>query len=247
MFVWHQYPAFFRSWLRLEHRYKAAYQGCTPLVREAGGRKGGRTHTPARHPQYHSHLHSGPASDSAIDHGAQDAGAQAKRSGRAFEREIEEANALYERRGVAVIYRHYPPVEGWGRSLHVTGKGPADFSGVMRTASGPIAVAFDCKVITSAASYAHAERDIHQVERLLRFREAGGVAFLLLCCRDPTRLWLLYDLVPLLQRQRVRVRSGCGDAVADFLPFIEPSPLLDVAKQIRTHWDYQSLVTQLRP
>src|SRR5688500_588332 len=92
-------------------------------------------------------------------------GARAKASGRAFEQAIEYANALYERSGRAVIYRHHPTVDGWGRTLRVTGKGPADFSGVVRLSDQmSAAIAFDCKVVTDKASYSHATRDRHQIE-----------------------------------------------------------------------------------
>ncbi len=180
----------------------------------------------------------------AQDPHAQLIGARAKRSGRAFEQEIEEANACYERHGLAVVYRHHPPVEGWGRTLRVTGRGPADFSGVVRLAgTGPVAVAFDCKVITGDASYAHAERDRHQLESLLRCRAAGSRAFLLLYCRALDRVWLLEDLDALWRRQRVPVRRRAGDAVEHLLPVLEPSPLADVARGIRPHWDYVGLLT----
>ena len=178
------------------------------------------------------------------DQGAQLTGARAKRSGRAFEQEIEEANALYERHGLAVVYRHHPPVEGWGRTLRVTGRGPADFSGVVRLpGTRPVAVAFDCKVITGHVSYAHAERDRHQLESLLRFRAAGGRAFLLLCCRVLDCVWLLEDLDALWRRERVPVRRRTRGAVEHLLPVLEPSPLADVARSIRPHWDYVRLLT----
>lgn len=170
-------------------------------------------------------------------------GARAKQSGRAFEQEIEEANAFYERRGTAVVYRHHPPVEGWGSTLRVVGRGPADFSGVVRLRTGAsMAVAFDCKVITGDASYAHAARDRHQLESLLRFREAGGRAFLLLRCRELDRVWMLEDLDALTRGERVPVRSIVGSVVRHRLPVLEPSPLLDIARGRTPYWDYVSLL-----
>ncbi len=174
---------------------------------------------------------------------AQLIGARAKQSGRAFEQEIEEANAFYERHGLAVVYRHHPPVEGWGRTLRVTGRGPADFSGVVRLpGTGSVAVAFDCKVITDDASYRHGERDRHQLESLLRFRAAGGRAFLLLLCRALDRVWLLEDLDGLMRRERVPVRRRESDAVEHLLPVVEPSSLADVARGALPHWHYLSLL-----
>ncbi|HEX8849116.1 MAG TPA: hypothetical protein VF761_06265 [Gemmatimonadaceae bacterium] len=49
---------------------------------------------------------------SSADPKAQLTGAKAKQSGREFEAEIERANEWYERRGLAVVYRHHPMIEG---------------------------------------------------------------------------------------------------------------------------------------
>lgn len=178
-----------------------------------------------------------------IDPQAQLAGARAKQSGRAFEAEIEAANACYERQGRAVIYRHHPTVEGWGRTLRVTGRGPADFAGVARVSdSRAAAVAFDCKVVTGRASYTHAERDWHQLASLLRFRQAGGASFLLLHCRALDRVWLLADLDALWRGERVPIRRHTTRSVEHLLPVLEPSTLTEVARGVRPHWDYLRLI-----
>ncbi|MFL5561746.1 MAG: hypothetical protein ACJ79K_09755 [Gemmatimonadaceae bacterium] len=169
--------------------------------------------------------------------------ARAKQSGRDFEMEIELANECYERRGLATVYRHHPAVEGWGRTLRVVGKGPADFSGVVRLTTGAaIAVAFDCKVVSGSASYRHAPRDRHQLESLVRFRDTGGRAFLLLCCRVLDRVWLLDDLDTLLHGDRIEIRRRTDDGFTHLLPVLAPSSDLDVARGARPHWDYRQLI-----
>ena len=223
MFVWDEYHEFFRCRPSMT-AHTAPCGTLTPLLLREG--RVGR--------DLHPHV------DARI------AGGRARFSGRAFEREIEEASAVYEQRGLAVVYRHHPPVEGWGRTLRVVGRGPADFSGVVRTGEGsPIAVAFDCKVITGEASYAHAERDRHQIESLLRFRDAGGFAFLLLRCRALERLWLLDDLDALQRRERVPVRSWEGGTLCHCLPVLAPAPLADVARGRSPYWDYLRLLPLL--
>ena len=175
--------------------------------------------------------------------GARLAGARAKQSGREFEAEIELANAFNERRGIAVVYRHHPMIEGWGRTLRVVGKGPADFSGVVRLPTGTsAAIAFDCKVVSGSASYRHAPRDRHQLESLLRFRAAGGRAFLLLCCRVLNCVWLLEDLDTLWRGERVNIRRRTDHNVEHHLPAISASSTLDTARAVRPHWDYLRLL-----
>lgn len=136
---------------------------------------------------------------------------------------------------------------------------PADFSGVMHRADmPPVAIAFDCKVITGAARYRHAERDRHQLESLLHFRAAGGRAFLLLHCRALDRVWLLEDLDALWRREAVLVRSRKRRRATDrgqrsvpldamvevqyHLPALAPSAASDVARRDRPRWDYVTLL-----
>lgn len=260
MHIWHQYPEFFcrvpttaldaLTWSRWRRRTAPAHP---------------RTHLVREEPPDVSRSHAArPAADprkpvlelsravrrrlglTSGDPNARLTGARAKQSGRDFEMEIELANAFYERRGLATVYRHHPPAEGWGRTLRVVGKGPADFSGVARLATGAaVAIAFDCKVVSGSASYRHAPRDRHQLESLLRFRETGGRAFLLLCCRVLDRVWLAEDLDALWRGDRIEIRQRTDDGYTHLLPVLAPSKDLDVARGARCHWDYLGLLNDV--
>ena len=259
MHIWHQYPEFFcrvpataldaLTWSRWRRRTTPAHSRAH-LVREeppdVGRSDAVRPRADARKPvlelsravRRRLGLTSG-------DTSARITGARAKQSGRDFEMEIELANTFYERRGLATVYRHHPAVEGWGRTLRVVGKGPADFSGVLRLTNGAaVAIAFDCKVVSGSAGYRHAPRDRHQLESLLRFRETGGRAFLLLCCRVLDRVWLAEDLDTLWRGEHIEIRRRAEDGFTHLLPVLAPSTDLDLARGAQPHWDYRRLFKQ---
>jgi hypothetical protein len=101
-------------------------------------------------------------------------------------------------------------------------------------------------VVSGSASYRHAPRDRHQLERLLRFRETGGRAFLLLCCRVLDRVWLADDLDALWRGDRIEIRRRTADGFTHLLPVLAPSSDLDVARGARPRWDYRQLMEQSR-
>ena len=262
MHIWHQYPEFFcrvpataldaLTWSPWRQRTAPAHPRAH-LVREespdVGQADAPRPRVDPRKPvlelsraiRRRLGLTSG-------DPNARLAGARAKQSGRDFEMEIELANAFYERRGLATVYRHHPAIEGWGRTLRVVGKRPADFSGVARLPTGAaVAIAFDCKVVSGSPSYRHAPRDRHQLESLLRFRETGGRAFLLLCCRVLDRVWLAEDLDALLRGKSVEIRRRGPQGYQHALPVLAPSSTREVATLARPHWDYLGLLAASAP
>ena len=179
----------------------------------------------------------------------------AREAGQAIEDQIERANAVYQRYGVATIARHHFPVSGRPGAMRPVGKGPYDFSG--HWLGRPIA--YDVKSIGDAASYPDKGASIlvdsrHQLEQLRAFRDATPeqptflppLAFLLLYSVQLDCCWILRDIDALLRGERIPVRSKRLTAITHHLPVVHRAPESpEVLLGRAPEWPYLRAIAEL--
>ena len=176
------------------------------------------------------------AEDDGRDIGRVLQGAKAKQSGANFEAELESTFTHLALRKEASIVKVEPKIAGWGSSLRVVRAGPFDYCGSYRGR----AVAFDAKVETGATSYRHERKKMHQILALREFRDSGGVAFILLHCRELDGVWLLgNDDLDTLLRDTVKVCRRAPE-LSHFRPFIPRLRTFD-----RPEWDFLPAAVKL--
>ena len=187
------------------------------------------------------------------------------KSGGAFQRELVRTHAWYLKRGVALIRQHHPAVHGVpaivDRAGHVIRPGtlhfeaagaPCDFGGIAAVAGKVRGVLFDAKVITGVATYAHLEKQYHQLEELQHQQRLHGIAFLLLADQELGIAYLVEELAPLLARETITLRDTprlgskkvALEAMAHRYPFVRrPPDFSPVSSYAR--WDWLSLMEEL--
>ena len=93
-------------------------------------------------------------------------------------------------------------------TLHFEASGaPCDFGGIAAVAGKVRGVLFDAKVITGVATYAHLEKQYHQLEELRDQQRLKGIAFLLLADQELGIAYLVEELAPLLAREPIVLRD----------------------------------------
>jgi penicillin-binding protein-related factor A (putative recombinase) len=156
-------------------------------------------------------------------------GANARQAGRSFEAELEATHRAYAADGIAAIARAHPPVGGIPGALYYAGKGQVDFVGHVRG----VPVAFDAKSEAGAASFKHGIDDYHELDFLLTWRAAGGVAFLLVYDRERDTVYLLDQLEALRAGETVPMRTHArGRSIAQ--PVVPSLHRTDSARALDT-------------
>lgn len=178
-------------------------------------------------------------------------GAAAHRAGRSFEDELEATHVAYAGQGLAAIARAHPPVGGPPSALFYRGKGSVDFLGTLAARPHGIPVAFDAKSEAGAASYKHSERDMHEIDFLLAWRSAGGLAFLLVLDRSIGTLYLVDDLATLRAGGSVALRTHARgrahpESIVPALHRTESELLLDHALS-RPIWPWLAIARMQYP
>lgn len=108
--------------------------------------------------------------------------------------------------GAALLVRRHPATVGPQGARRLAGKGVTDYFGVTLTDVGPRPIAFDCKSVQGAASFALKPKEQHQVAFLKQVRAFGGLAFFLLLDVRVGWCWLIHqpsDLALLAAGERV--------------------------------------------
>jgi recombination protein U len=179
----------------------------------------------------------------------QRSGQRARQAGRSFERELDLTNAIYAQRGWACLGRGHPEVGGIpGKGLYFKGKADVDYFGV---ADGR-PIAYDAKSRAGEVYFDFDSRDFHQLDFLLRFQKAGGVAFLLVRDHDLGRIYLLgvdpirrlRDGVPVQLRRELR---GAADAGAPIVPcvVVTEQQQLEACARLTPIWPWLELLRAL--
>lgn len=175
------------------------------------------------------------------------AASNASRAGKSFEADIDATNRAYAAAGLAAVARAHPPVGGIPGALYFKGKGDVDFVGHVLG----IPVAFDTKSEAGAASYKHDAGEMHQLDFLIRWRELGGVAFLLLRDLERNALYLIDRLDSLRAGKSapLRTHARTKSAPVSLVPSLvrtESERLLDAALG-KPVWPWLDLAQQHDP
>lgn len=108
--------------------------------------------------------------------------------------------------GTALLVRQHPATVGRQGARILASKGVTDYFGVTLTDVGPRPIAFDCKSVQGAVSFALKPKEQHQVAFLKQVRAFGGLAFFLLLDVKAGWCWLIHqpsDLALLASGERV--------------------------------------------
>lgn len=169
-------------------------------------------------------------------------GYKAQLNGATFEEEIIASNEWYALRKRGCVFRVPPPTAGFGSTLRYIGKGPPDFVGVLDESG----VAFDTKSSTMKATYLHNPQTYIQLDRLLEFRNGGGLGFLLVKCPTMKIIWMIHmdqDLRDARDGRRVPLRDADRQkVVTHHQPYLREGTLLDMARGTAPRWDYALLL-----
>jgi hypothetical protein len=197
------------------------------------------------------------------------AGAAGNRSGERFEEMLNRAHLRYAHDGVAVIAAVGEKTRGAPGNVRRTASGLApDFVGLVTVNGAPRPVAFDAKGATGKAKLTIAvlapkldPRDVRrirgQVAWLMRFAEAGGIAFYACldaeCAPDGGAVFLVpaSALAPLLNDDgevpvRAIVGRGADRRIETPHRVVYPTPLVEVARG-RPFWDWARVLAEPTP
>lgn len=180
-------------------------------------------------------------------------GAETRARGLAFEREFRAAVDWYRARGLADLHKVEPPMQATGlrdpKTRHmlyrIAGKGPADWDGHVAGVGSLLA---ETKTVgADDTGFTPDSRKRHQLDSLLRRRECGGRAVLILACPVRGLLWLVEELDTLAAGGRVylvppvpgRTRAR-GPVVV--VPHVRRSSAADVAAGRAPWWPFRDLL-----
>lgn len=160
------------------------------------------------------------------------AGARAQIAGASFQTEVRSSLDIecngYSR---CVWTEGNPRVRGAPGAMFPVERATVDF----QLLAGGIPIAFDCKGMTGRAEYSLAhvgdpkrqDAERRQIEWLLKFRQQGGIAFLLVNEAKRNRAWLVFALQTILAGESVQIRTieraarGLPERLVDHCPAIE--------------------------